>query len=263
MRKLIVPAALLLLSFGCGTEKEVPQGRRTVLEIGTHAAYPPFESVNDSTGRPEGFDIDMITEICILNGWKPQFVITSFDSLIHDLIIGKYDVVVSAMTITPQRAAIVDFSDAYFQTGQIIAVPIEDSTITSIDDLVGKRVGVQTGTTGESMAKNMDGLQVYSFEDISTAFVDMAEGNLDAVLNDFPSTNVYIAKNGTAKTVGDVLSIERYGMAVRKGDEKLLGDINKSLKILKGSERFIEIHLKWFGVPPSEHVSTDTSVSEE
>lgn len=262
MRRLVVLVIVPLLFLGCSSEKETPPGQRTVLKIGTHATYPPFESVNALTGRLEGFDIDLITEICKLNGWKPQFIMTAFDSLVPGLVNREYDVIIAAMTSTAQRAAVVDFTEPYYQTGQIIAVPLDDSTIYGVDDLVGKRVGVQLGTTGESIAKKMDGLHVYLFNSISDAFSDMAYGNLDAVLNDFPSTGAYIKKHGLAKTVGEILSTERYGIAVRKNDQKLLDDINQAWKVFKRSRSFRDIHLKWFGEAPTEKALADSSLVE-
>jgi polar amino acid transport system substrate-binding protein len=260
--RLTVLLMIMLLALGCISDKEPPPGQRTVLRIGTDATYPPFETVNPNTRQPEGFDIDLITEICRLNGWQPQFIVTPFDGIIPGLTSKKYDVVISAMTITPQRTAVVDFSEPYYLAGQSIAVPPDDTTITGVEDLVGKRVGVQLGTTGELMAKKMDGLQVYSFDNIGAAFIDMANGNLDAVLNDFPTTRAYINKHGTAKIVGDILSSEHYGIAVRKGDRELLAAINKALRQIKASSRYREIHLKWFGVPPVEERSDDSTISE-
>ena len=166
------------------------------------------------------------------------------------------------MTITPERAAVVDFTDPYYLAGQTIAVPLDDSVTLSVDDLPGKRVGVQLGTTGELMAKKIDGIHVFSFDNIGAAFIDMANGNLDAVLNDFPTTQSYISKHGTAKTVGPILSTEYYGMAVRKGDTGLLGSINGALAQIKESGRYDEIHVKWFGAPPATGLAPDSIMTQ-
>ncbi len=83
-----------------------------VLRVGTDATYPPFETVDTETGEPVGFDIDLITEIAKLNGWKTEFIITPFDGMIPGLQGEKYDVAISSITITPERSAVVDFSDA-------------------------------------------------------------------------------------------------------------------------------------------------------
>jgi polar amino acid transport system substrate-binding protein len=247
---------------GCAGSDDSAPSERIVLKIGTDATYPPFETIAPDTGEPDGFDIDLIKAICEINGWRPEFIVTPFDGIIPGLRNKKYDLVISAMTITPERAAVVDFSEPYYLAGQTIAVPVDDSLITDIEHLVGKRVGVQLGTTGELMAKRMDGLHVFSFDNIGAAFIDMANGNLDAVLNDFPTSQAYIKKHGTAKTAGKILSTEFYGMAVRKGDQKLLEGINGALEQLKSSGRYDRLHLKWFDAPPAIGIAPDSTFLE-
>jgi polar amino acid transport system substrate-binding protein len=247
---------------GCGGGDKDTTTARTVLRVGTDATYPPFETVDPETGQPDGFDIDLVKAVCEINGWKPEFIVTPFDGIIPGLRSKKYDVVISAMTITPERAAVVDFSDPYYLAGQTIAVPLDDSLIHGVDDLTGKRVGVQLGTTGELMAKKMDGLQVFSYDNIGAAFIDMANGNLDAVLNDFPTSQAYISKHGTARMVGSILSTEYYGMAVRKADEQLLGQINQALQELKTGGRYDQLHIKWFGAPPAQGLAIDSTILE-
>ena len=260
--KKIVLLMIMLFMVNCSGDKDGSQDLGQVLRVGTDATYPPFESINPATGQPAGFDVDLITEICKLNGCKAKFVTVPFDSIIPGLVSKQYDVVISAMSITPQRAALVDFSDPYYLAGQSIAVPLDDSTTAGAEDLMGKKVGVQRGTTAELMAKKMEGLQVYSFDNIGTAFADLAQGNLDVVLNDFPTTREYIRMHGSAKIVGEILSTEYYGIAVRKGEQRLLAGINKALKTTKGGERFKEIHVKWFGCPPSADMLTDSVFSK-
>ena len=244
---------------GCASEKQPDISERTVLRIGTDATYPPFETVNTVTGEPEGFDIDLVSRVCELNGWQPEIIVTPFDGMIPGLNNRKFDVAISAMTITPQRAAVVAFSEPYYRAGQIVAVPLEGSSIKSVDNLRGKKVGVQLGTTGEIMAKKLDGVHVYSFDNIGAAFIDMANGNLDAVLNDFPTTQAYIVQNHTAKTVGELLSTEHYGMAVRRKDEALLGKVNEALRTMKTDGSYAAIYMKWFDTPPPAEFVGDTA----
>jgi polar amino acid transport system substrate-binding protein len=225
-------------------------GERRVLRVGTDATYPPFEFANEETGKPDGFDVDLVKAVCRYHGWKPEFIVTPFDGIIPGLKNGKYDVVVSAMTITPERAAVVDFTEPYYLAGQTIAVPPDETAIDGPEDLKGKRVGVQLGTTGEIMAREMEGLKVYSYDNIGAAFIDMSNGNLDAVLNDFPTTRAYIKLHGTAKTVGPILSTEHYGMAVRQGDTLLLKQLNDALAALRDSSVYDSLHIEWFGALP-------------
>ena len=118
---IVVP--VILMAGSCG-EGSVPLWKKTgILRVGTDATYPPFEMVNTETGHIEGFDIDIMKAVCDVNGWKPQFIVTPFDGIISGLKGDKYDCIISAMTITPQRQAIVDFSEPYYLAGQVIAVP--------------------------------------------------------------------------------------------------------------------------------------------
>lgn len=240
----------LALLIGCGGSDESVTGERSVLRVGTDATYPPFEFARENTGQPDGFDIDLVKAVCRYHDWKPEFVVTPFDGIVPGLTSRKYDVVVSAMTITPERAAVVDFTEPYYLAGQTIAVPPDNTTIREPEDLVGKSVGVQLGTTGEIMARQMEGVEVYSYDNIGAAFIDMSNGNLDAVLNDFPTTRAYIKRHGTAKTVGPILSTEHYGMAVRQGDTLLLRQLNEALAALRDSSIYDSLHIEWFGTPP-------------
>ncbi len=250
--------SVLLLATCAGDQESKTRTSASVVQVGIDATYPPFESINPATGQPAGFDVDLIREISRLNGWQMEFVTTSFDKIVDGLTTGEFDIVISAMTITQQRAALVDFSDAYFTAGQSIAVPLEDSSICGAQDLTGKKVGVQLGTTGEMMAQGMEGLHVFSYDNIGQAFDDLAAGNLDVVLNDYPTTKALVQQLGTAKIVGEIMSEEQYGLAVRKGDTEMLQKINRALKEIKDSGRFDSIYARWFGDLPPRSVTADS-----
>lgn len=238
---------LSLIIFGCGNDCDDDSWNKSgILRIGTDATYPPFEMVDTRSGQPEGFDIDIMKTICRINNWRPEFVVTPFDGIISGLKSKKYDCVISAMTITPERKAIVAFSEPYYLAGQVVAVPVENESILSVEDLVGRKVGVQLGTTGERFAKTLSGVEVFSFDNIGAAFIDMENGHLDAVLNDLPTSKEYIRLKGKAKIVGELLSKEYYGIAVRKQNEELLGIIDSSLAIIKESGEYDKISDKWF-----------------
>ncbi|MBN2227383.1 MAG: basic amino acid ABC transporter substrate-binding protein [candidate division Zixibacteria bacterium] len=248
MRTNIILGILAIMLAGCAAEKTEPVdwSPGAVLRIGTDATYPPFEIVDTESGQPVGFDIDIISAICDENGWTPEFIVTPFDGIISGLKSHKYDCVISAMSITPQREAVVSFSDPYYYAGQMIAVPIADSVIQSVNDLRGRKVGVQLGTTGERFAKSLPGVSVFSFDNIGAAFIDMENGQLDAVINDKPTTAEYIRRRGNAKTVGKLLSEEYYGIAVRPDDSLLLEKIDGALQTVQEDGRYETIEAKWF-----------------
>jgi len=240
---IIFPALLI----GCGSDEEQDQWMQTgVLRVGTDATYPPFEMVDTRSGQPEGFDIDIMNAVCRINNWRPEYIVTPFDGMISGLKSKKYDCIISAMTITPQRQAIVSFSQPYYLAGQVVAVPVEDTVIKSVENLSGRKVGVQLGTTGERLAKTLPGVEVFSFDNIGAAFIDMENGHIDAVLNDLPTSEEYIRLKGRAKIVGELLSKEYYGIAVRRQDGRLLKRIDSSLTIIKESGEYDKISQKWF-----------------
>ena len=250
MRRLLffILSLIVFIIFACDKNDQPGWKTNAILLVGTDATYPPFEMVNTETGQPEGFDIDIMKAICHINGWTPEFIVTPFDGIISGLKGDKYDCIISAMTITEQRQAIVDFSESYYLAGQVIAVRPDDTIIASVEDLRGKKVGVQLGTTGEKMAKSLSGLSVFSFDNIGAAFIDMENGQIDAILNDWPTTKEYIRLKGTAKTVGEILSKEYYGIAMKKGDAELAGKIDSAIFILKKSGEYDNISEKWFNL---------------
>jgi His/Glu/Gln/Arg/opine family amino acid ABC transporter permease subunit len=218
-----------------------------VLVVGTDATYPPFEYADDQTREIVGFDIDLIRAVAEQLGARVEFIVVPFDGIISGLNSGKYDALISAMTITPERAQAVLFSEPYYDAGQSIAVPVDDKSILSIDDLPGKRIGAQLGTTGEMLAKEIPRATVKSFDNIGEAFRDMANGNLDAIINDKPVSQRIIAARGKAKLVGPVLNAERYGIAVRRNQVRLKKAVDDALRVLRDNGTYANINEKWFG----------------
>lgn len=217
------------------------------LRIGTDATYPPFEYNDDRTGEVIGFDIDLMRAICRDLELKPDIIVVPFGGIIPALRAAKYDCIISAMTITADRLEAVDFSIPYYSAGQSIAVPLDDTITHSIDDLKGKRIGVQLGTTGEIMAKTIKGAEVISFSNIGAAFIDMENGHLDAVLNDAPTSLRAIKVRRQAQIVGPLLSSEQYGIAVAKANKELLEAINKALRRLLENGVVDSLKSYWVG----------------
>ncbi len=247
---LTIVALAVSSMFACGKSSEdgLARVRKSgVLRVGTDATYPPFEWIDTATGQVEGFDIDLVRAICSEIGCQPEFVVVPFDGIIAGLVSQKYDMIASTFTITPERSKQVAFSDPYYDGGQAIAVPLYDSSTFRVDDLRGKTVAVQLGTTGERRASQIPDAEVIAFENISAAFIDMENGRVDAVINDRPTTELIIRQRGAAKIVGPTLTAEEYGLAVALADKELLSSINKALAKIKADGRFEAMRLKWFG----------------
>ncbi len=212
--------------------------------IGTDATYPPFESRNTDSSSLVGFDIDLITEVCNKLNTKPEFVVVAFDGIIPALQEQKYDMIISAMTITEERSKQVTFSIPYYNAGQSIAV-CSDSKINAIDDLIKKRIGVQLGTTGEIEAKKIQDTNVVSYDDINAAFIDLQNKKIDAVINDHPTNKTIISLKTGLKIVGSKLTNENYGIAMRRSDIRLISKVNKILEELISSGWVDKLKQKW------------------
>ena len=242
--------ALLFCLLSCSrqdTDTWSKISRNGILRVGTDATYPPFETVDTKTSDVAGFDIDLMCAICVRYDVKPEFIVTPFDGIIPGLTTGKYDAIISSFTITPQRASRVLFSRPYYDAGQAIAVGLDDATIHTVDDLVGKRIGVQLGTTGERLAHRITDAEIFSYENIGAAFIDLENGHVDAVVNDEPTSRMIIAERKTAKIVGPRLSEEHYGIAVRLGDSTLVQKIDLALIALERNGTVDSLKKKWFG----------------
>ena len=235
---------LSLLVFGfafilaaCGAEKASNEDDssssadtdKLVVQVGTSPTYPPFES--EVQGELVGFDIALIEKIAEVEDFEVQFSSMQFDGLIPALKSGQLDVVVGAVSITDKRMDSVDFSNAYYESGLSILVK-PDSGISSFDDLKGKLIGVQKGTSSYNymVANGIADADIKQFSDISTAYNTMENGGVDAILYDNPSNINYLNEQDTdAEIVGDILAGEFYGIAVNQGKQELLDKINDGL----------------------------------
>lgn len=238
-------SAGLLAACGGGTETDANSWA-----VGTEAGFPPFESVGDD-GELVGFDIDLFNAIGEKTGKTIEFENLPFDSLIPALQGGTIDAAISGMTITEERAQTVDFSVPYFNAGLAIAVSEDTTDITGLDDLEGKRIAVQIGTTGASTAESVPGAEVTTFENAPLALQELSNGNADAVINDAPATLDAIATGNIPGivVVGELLTEESYGIALPKGSENAEA-INAAIAEIKADGTYEQLYRKWFDAEP-------------
>lgn len=221
------------------------------LIVGSDTAFPPFESMTGNVA--EGFDVDIAGAIAKDLGLKMEFKSYKFDTLIPTLKAGgKFDIIMSGMTINADRKKEIDFSSAYIDSNQSISVK-NDSTVKAAADLAGKRIGVQSGTTGQQWAKeNIPTAVLVPFDDTLAAFSALQAGKVDAVVNDLPVSAAVVkdAARGL-KIVQEIPTGEQYGIAVAKTNPELLKAVNDALVKLKSDGTYDTIYKKWFGVAPS------------
>lgn len=240
-----------------GQQAETPTGdsnpaQDKVYIVGTEPTFPPFEYSDEATGEIVGFDVDLIKAIAEAAGIKVEIQSLGFDGLIPALQSGNIDIVIAGMTVTPERAAAVDFGPTYWDAYLQIAVASDNEEIKSVDDLKGKTVGVQIGTTGALKAGELksQGLikEVKTYNTVDVVFLELMNGAIDAVINDLPVTEVYMSRNpGKVKLTGEPFEGEEYAYAVAKGNTELLNKLNAGLEEVKASGKFDELVMKYFG----------------
>ncbi|MDQ8186484.1 basic amino acid ABC transporter substrate-binding protein [Pelagicoccus sp. SDUM812002] len=221
------------------------------LLVGTEATYPPFEMTNDA-GEIVGFDIDLIKAIAADQGLILEFRDMDFDSLVPAVQGGNIDIAVSGMSITPLRQKQVAFTDPYIEAGLVVAVGPNAMNVGGVDDLKGLRIAVQQGTTGaakteELLAAKAIGSVKY-FPNVSVAMMELLNGGVDAVINDKPVTEAFVAKHpDKIKIVGETLASDEYGFALAKGREELLAKLNAGLANVKADGTWDQLATQYFG----------------
>ncbi len=218
-----------------------------VLKVGTDAAFPPFEYQDEKTGAFQGFDMDLIRAIGKQMGMDVQIINTAWDGIIPGLITGNYNCIISAMTITEERSKVVNFSNPYFNAGQVIVTPKSNTTIKTTADLVGKAVSVQIGTTGDLAASEIKGVTVKRFNLAPEAIQELRNGGVAACVIDLAVAAEFAAEFKDLK-YGDTFTEELYGIAIAKNNADLLKKVNAALAALKASGEYGAIYDKWFAV---------------
>ncbi|MBX6395054.1 MAG: basic amino acid ABC transporter substrate-binding protein [Alicyclobacillaceae bacterium] len=271
LQKGIAGAAALVLGAvlaGCGASPSAGStsngsqgnsgGGDKVYVVGTDAAYAPFESVNPKTNQIEGFDIDLLNAVAKAAGFQVRFENTPWKGIFQALSIGQRDILISAITITDERKQTMDFSKPYFQAQQMIVVP-KGSPIRTLQDLKGKKVGVQIGTTGDEIVTDFLGKgdpNIKRYDSTPLALEDLKNKGVDAVVADNGVVLDYVRQNssqGFEYYVDPKFPKEYYGIAVKKGNTELLNKINQGLDKVKSDGTYDAIYKKYFGsAPPAE-----------
>lgn len=201
-----------------------------VLTVGTNAEFPPFEFVGDD-GEPDGFDIALIKAIGEKMGVEVEVENMEFASLVSS-IGSKIDLAIAGMTVTEERQAMVDFSDSYYEAVQYVIVSA-DSEVATAEDLVGKNIGVQLGTTGDFIAEEIEGATVSQYNKAVDAVNDLINGRVDVVIIDKNPAQVFAERFGEDVKIIDgadfAFEAEEYAIAMPKGDAALVAAVNAAL----------------------------------
>jgi ABC-type amino acid transport substrate-binding protein len=257
----LVLLTVVLVATGCGDDDggsgsgggDLGLIKEGELRVGSDIPYAPFEFGRDPDYQ--GFDVDIVTEVAKRLEVEAQFVKTPFDPIFRNLAQGRFDLVASAATITPEREKTVNFSVPYFPADQSLMVK-RGSDIKTVDDLPGKRIGAQLGTTGASYAKDkVKGAEtVRTYDLVDDAFNALQSGQVDAVINDFPVSKYAERSKKDLQVVQRIPTGETYGLGINKADTKLKEEIDKALNEMKDDGTYTRIYKKWFEEDPPDSI---------
>lgn len=242
-------------AFGSEEDSLARVQRSGTLVVGFCAAYPPFESRNDISGELEGFDIDLAKALAAELGLKLELHDAEWQGLIPSLNKGDFDVLITGMNVTEERAKNVDFTEPYYQLQDVVVVRQDNIDISSTDDLRGKLVGVQIGTASELRAARAETehgfaeLRRYNYN--PEAFLDLEHGRIDAVVVGKPYAVTALKEPRGLKIAAPLDSdVSHIAIVVRKNSPSLTEALNKGLASLKENGKLNSIEAKWFSVVP-------------
>lgn len=214
------------------------------LVIGTSADYPPYEFHTEVDGKDQivGFDIEIAKQLAADLGVELEIKDMAFDGLLVALQADKIDMVFAGMTPTDERKENADFSDIYYTaTHRFIVRSGDETSIASMDDLKGKKIGVQKGSIQADIAKeNFDAADIKSLDKVTDLILDLKNNKVDAVLAELPVAQINVQKN-TGIAIADKLVVEDptggSAIAMKKGSTELQTQVNETLKKLKDEKK--------------------------
>ena len=212
------------------------------LVMATNAAFPPYEYVEGN--EIVGIDAEIAKLIADDLGKELVIEDMAFDSIIAAVQSGKADIAMAGMTVTEDRKQNINFSDPYTEAAQVIVVK-NDSTVATPDDLAGKTIGVQIGTTGDIYAEDIENATIERYSKYFEAINALTQGKIDAVIVDREPGKIFVGENADLKMIDEEFTLEEYAIGVAKDNEQLLNDINASLKKLQDSGKIDEIINKY------------------
>jgi ABC-type amino acid transport substrate-binding protein len=219
-----------------------------LMRIAMDASYPPFEYI-DEGGNLVGYDVDLARELGERIGVEVEFVIISFDGLYDALRVERVDMILSALPFDLRLTEDVVYSHSYFNAGQMLVVHETEDGIASVDDLVGKRVGVEWGSMGDVEARQLlrrMEFELFPYAAPQEALTALKEGEVDAGITDAVSTYQFSRDEGGVKIVGPPVTDDPYVIATRLGSFVLQERLNEAILDLSASGFLDGLRIRWF-----------------
>jgi polar amino acid transport system substrate-binding protein len=242
----------LLLS-ACTTTSGSPQtpagtiatSARKIL-VATDGTFPPFENYDGNKQELTGFDIDLINAIAAKSGLNIEFVNTDYKQVLAGVAQCKFDVGISAISMSDELLRYMRFSEPYLTTGQVIVVKKGNLTISDRSQLAGMSVGASAGSHGAEEFSKSPEVLLKTYDSLSLAFQDLITGFIDAVIADGPHAQKYVnVKANNLKIVGDQFASENYAIAICNRKADLVDKINAGLSAVKSDGTLDRLVKKW------------------
>lgn len=228
------------------------------LTVGANIGNVPWE-FQDETGTFVGFEIDLVAAVAERMGAEVETVNIPFNGLFSAVQSGRIDIATSSITITDERLQSVSFAQPYYDSDQSLTALAQGPK--SLEEMEGKVVGVDTGSTGDMWATEHAGEYGFSdirrYEGLAPAMLDLTAGRIDGYISDIPALQYYVVDKPNLAVVARIPTGEKYSMMFAK-DAALAKDVNDVLDDLKTEGVLAGLHEKWFGVAPDEGSSTVT-----
>lgn len=246
-RLVLLGLAMLTFAAGAGAASLSDIKARGVIRIGLEGTYPPFNYV-DEKGVLVGFEVDLAKALTAQIRIKPEFQPGKWEGLLASLDVGRTDIVINQVTMTPERQQKYAFSEPYTRSGIQMIVRAGTTGITKPDDLAGKAVGVVLGTTYERwLRENVPGADVRTYDDDATRNQDLLVGRIDAVLNDRLIVPNLLKQYDGRLAAGEPFATQVQGIAMPKDSKELNAAINRALEALRADGTLKAISERWFG----------------
>lgn len=245
-------ASAIALSLGSAT---IAMAQTSTVNVATDPSFVPFEMMDPESGEMVGFDMDIINEIADRAGFEVNLTTMEFSGIIPAVQTGSQEIAIAGITITDERAQIVDFSDPYYDSGLQIIVRADNEDVSSLEDLQELTIGTKIGSTSYDFLQQELGedADITPYPGTADMYMALLGRNVDAVLYDSPNVAYFTQTRGEGRTkvVGPLYEGQQYGIVFHKGSE-WVEPANEALASMREDGTYDEIYAKWFGEAPSE-----------
>src|SRR5688572_26789733 len=247
---LVLVAGLLLSACaaagGAGGNGSTDLGGKTIV-VAVENAYPPFNSIDEASGKPVGWDYDAVTEICKRLNCVPEFKEAAWDGIFPAMQAGEYDMLADGVTYTAERDEIVDFSTPYVEVSQVVMVRAgETRTLEQFKADADVKIGSQIGTTNEAAAKKyFEGKEIQAFEDFGAATLALLANDVDGIVIDYISAQGFMKENEGKLMVGGQISTGDKLAFVFPPGSTLKDAVNSALTSMRLDGTLDTLNKKW------------------